>query len=241
MGETLTKDTFFDGLLGVNQSRDGYRFSIDSVLLAWHSRPAVGDIVLDLGTGCGIIPMILALRYPEIIVHGVEIQETLGRLAKENIDRNNLQGRIQIHLLDMLDLTFKMVSAPVDLIVTNPPYRRIHSGRVNPDNQRAVARHEIKINLADLIGTAKRLLRTAGRFMAIYPAERLVDMLNQLRICGLEPKYIRMIHSRAADAAKLFLVEATKGGRPGMKIDRNLVIYQPDGNYTDEVANMFLL
>jgi tRNA1Val (adenine37-N6)-methyltransferase len=239
MENPFTADSFFGGRLLVKQPQKGYRFSIDAVLLAWYSRPTPGDTVLDLGTGCGIIPMILAFRHGGIHIHGLEIQANLGKLAQENVKQNGLQQRITIHTMDMRALPPKTISAPVDLIVSNPPYRRMNSGRLNPDSQRAVARHEIEINLAQLIGTVKRFLRTAGRFMAIYPAERMADMLVQLRTDGIEPKQIRMIHSRSGAEAKRFLVEAVKGARPGIKVAPSLLIYQKDGTYTDEVERMF--
>jgi tRNA1Val (adenine37-N6)-methyltransferase len=132
-----------------------------------------------------------------------------------------------------------MTAGPVDLVVCNPPFRRKGSGRINPDVQRAVARHEIKANLSDIIQTSHRMLRTAGRLALIYTAGRLTDVLSRMRIEGIEPKFIRMIHSRQDSKATLVLIEGVKGGRPDLKIAPPLIIYDRSDDYTEEVASMF--
>jgi tRNA1Val (adenine37-N6)-methyltransferase len=109
---------------------------------------------------------------------------------------------------------------------------------MNPNEQRAVARHEIKVTLYDVIKTSCRMLNTSGKFMTIYPAERLVEMISQMRSTGIEPKFFRMIHSKRDAEAKLILLEGVKGGRPGIKIGQPLIIYRKDGSYTDEVEKM---
>ena len=236
--KTLTTDTFFNGRLQVKQNRSGYRFSIDAVLLAGHIRLRPGDKVLDLGTGCGIIPLILAYHHKKIKVYGVEIQKELADIASGNVKENRMEDRITILCRDMKELKHDMVSGPVDLIVCNPPYRKTKSGRMNPDEQRAVARHEIKVKLNDVIETARRMLRTSGRFVMIYPAQRMIDMLTQMRSNCIEPKFFRMIYSDLNSEAKLILVEGIKGGRPGAKIGPPLIIYCKDGSYTDELKDM---
>ncbi|MBW1693965.1 MAG: methyltransferase, partial [Deltaproteobacteria bacterium] len=125
--KSLTTDTFFNGRIRIKQRRNGYRFSIDAVLLASLTIPRPDDIVLDLGTGSGIIPLILAYRYPNISVYGVEVQEDLARIAKLNIKENSVEDRITIHCADMKTLKHHMVSGPVDVVVSNPPYRKANS------------------------------------------------------------------------------------------------------------------
>ena len=238
---SLTTDTLFNGCIQVKQNRYGYRFSIDAVLIANQTRPHPGDTVLDLGTGCGIIPLILAYRHPKIKVHGIEVQEDLAAIAALNVEENRMGDRIVIHCGDMKTLKHDMISGPVDLVVSNPPYRRVESGRINPDQQRAVARHEIKATLYDVVETARRMLRASGRFVTIYLAERMTDILTQMRSAGIEPQYLRMIHSRRHTDAKLILVEGKKGGHPGLKIGPPLIIYRNDGSYSNEVQEMFKL
>ena len=235
----LTSDSFYNGRIQIRQDRTGYRFSIDAVLLAHHARPRPGDRVLDLGTGCGIIPLILAFRHPDITIYGIEIQQELSELSLFNVSNNRMQERITILCQDMRKLKTKMIAGPVDLVVCNPPYRKSDTGRLNPDHQRAVARHEIKATLPDVLMAVRRILRTAGRFTVIYAAERTAELLTQMHAHGIEPKMLRSIHSSRDTAAKLVLVEGVKRGRPGASIAPPLILYDENGNYTPEILEMF--
>lgn len=238
--KSWTEDTFFNGRIKVRQHRSGYRFSIDALLLASHARPGPDDTVLDLGTGCGIIPLILAYRHPRVEVFGVEVQADLADTAVLNIIENGLDDRITVLCMDMKSLNPEMTSGPVDLVVSNPPFRKAESGRINPNRERAVARHEIKATLKDVVETGRRMLRTGGRFAMVYLAERMTDLLTQMRTAGIEPKSIRTVHSGWESAAKLVLVEGKKGGRAGIEIGPPLIIYRKNGAYTDEVETMFM-
>lgn len=237
--ESLTTDTFFNGRIRIKQHRNGYRFSIDAILLAALVKPHPGEKVLDLGTGCGIIPLILAFRYPKIMVYGVEIQEDLAKVAKWNVKENGMEDRITIHCADMTTLKHHMVSGPMDVVVCNPPYRKADSGRINPNPQRAVARHEISATLEVVVDTARNMLQSSGRFMVIYPAERMMELISHMRSARIEPKFLRMVHSRREDKAKLIIVEGKKGGLPGVSVGPPLVIYDQNGAYTREVEKMF--
>jgi tRNA1Val (adenine37-N6)-methyltransferase len=235
----LTTDSFFDGRIRIKQHRCGYRFSIDAVILAHHADPKPGDRVVDLGTGCGIVPLILTYRHPALHVYGIEVQAELAAISKCNIFDNHMDDRISILHEDMNILKTNMISGPVDLVISNPPYRKANSGRINPDPQRAVARHEIRATLNEVIQTARRILRPFGHFLTIYTADRMADLFTQLRSASLEPKFFRTIHSAPNSEAKLILVEALKGGSPGIKIGPSLIIYQTDGSYTAEIERMF--
>jgi tRNA1(Val) A37 N6-methylase TrmN6 len=234
----VTHDTFFNGHLRIAQPGSGYRYSIDAILLAAIPRLKPGQSLLDLGAGCGIIPLILAFRNIGVRITGVEVQPELAQLAASNVLNNGLQDRVRIIHEDLRRLSPSMVDGPVDWIVSNPPYHRPISGRVNPDTQRALARHEIKVNLHQLIGTAKRLIKTGGRFAIIYPSDRTVELFSEMRGAGLEPKWLRCVHSQAGDGAKLVLVQAVMGGKPGLKIDSPLIVYGSDGGYSVAVRNM---
>jgi tRNA1Val (adenine37-N6)-methyltransferase len=234
-----TEDTFFNGRIKVLQHREGYRFSIDAVLLAAFSAPGVKDHIVDLGTGCGIIPLILGYRHPEVSIKGIEVQPELAALAAQNVEANGLKERVTIIRGDMRSLSIQAVSGPVNLVISNPPYRKGRSGRVNPHPQRALARHEILATLQDVAGSAARLLGIGGRFSVVYPAERITDLLTNLRSAGIEPKHIQTVHAKGHDSARLVLVSGIKGGRPGAAVHEPLVIYQPNGMYTDRVQAMF--
>ena len=236
---SYTTDTFFNGRIRLKQNQTGYRFSIDAVLLAHHTNPRPGDKVLDLGTGCGIIPLILAYRHRDISLYGVEVQTKLAGLAAFNVRENQLEDRITVFCKDMKLLNPIETGGAVDVVVCNPPYRKQGSGRINPDEERAIARHEIKADLCDVVKSARRMLRPAGRFVTIYTAERITDVLSQMRNDCMEPKYVRMIHSGRHTEAGLILVESVKDGRPGLKIAPPMVLYDEKGDYTEEVKKMF--
>jgi tRNA1Val (adenine37-N6)-methyltransferase len=233
-----TADTFFDGALSVMQSRTGYRFSIDAILLASAIEPKAGQTIVDLGTGCGIIPLILAYRHPDIRLFGVEMQTDLVELARTNAAQNRMTDRIHIVSADVRQLTTGQVDGPVDLVICNPPYHSIQSGRLNPNLQRAIARHEIHLNLEQLLTSVRRILRTGGRFATIFPAERIVDLFSEMRCAGIEPKQMRAVHTRRPEGAKLILAQGVMRGKPGISVDPALVIYAADGTYTDEVQQM---
>jgi len=237
--DTYTSDTFFNGQLQVRQFRNGYRFSIDSIILAYHVRLRPGETVLDLGTGCGIVALILAHRHPESTVIGVEIQRELADLARSNTHANRMQNRVRILYCDMKDLSAANLSHPADWVVSNPPYHKNDAGRLNPNRQKAVARHEIKVRFEDIVSTAGRTMRTGGKFLTVYTADRSIEALVQMHAAGIEPKYCRMIHSAKTTNAKMVLIEGVKGARPGVVIAPPLTIYQENGDYTDEIEKMF--
>ena len=238
--DDVTIDSLFEGRLRVKQGRDGYRFSVDAVILAHFAGLLNSEKILDLGTGCGIIPLILSHRYESITIHGVEIQPELARIAAENIRENGLQDRIRIHCRDMKQMSRESISGPADVVTCNPPFHRLVSGRLNPNRQRAIARHEIKVTLSEIVETAARMLRDGGRFLTVFPVARLPDMLLEIRRSGMEAKILRMVHPRKNGPAKLFLLEGEKGGPPGLAEPPPLVLFREEGGYTDEAAGMFL-
>lgn len=233
-----TEDTFLNGGITILQHRKGYRFSIDAVLLAAFSAPGGKDRIVDLGTGCGIIPLILGQRHPAVRIAGIEVQPELAALAAQNVEANGMKDRVTIICGDMRLLSIQAVAGPVDLVISNPPYRKGRSGRVNPHPQRALARHEILATLQDVAAATARLLGIGGRFAIVYPAERITDLLTNLRSTGIEPKHIQAVHATGHDPARLVLVSGIKGGRPGAVIHEPLVIYQPNGTYTETVQAM---
>jgi tRNA1Val (adenine37-N6)-methyltransferase len=233
-----TADAFFDGKLLVRQPLTGYRFSIDAVLLAGFVKPGHGCRVADLGSGCGIISLLLAYRHQSLKIYGLEIQKELAEIAMSNVENNNMNGRIEILQADIKTLGVKKMGGPVDLVVCNPPYRKVDSGKRNPDLQKAVARHEIHGVLDDFIQASRRFLQVSGRLFMVYPAQRSMDLICTLRQDGMEPKRIQWVHSNGDSPAKLILVEAVKGGGPEVRVHKPLILYQSDGSYTQEVQNM---
>lgn len=209
-------DEFMHGQLRLIQSRCGYRFSIDAVLLSEFATIRPGDFVVDLGTGCGIIPLLLLLKAPQAHVLGLEIQPDMAGQASRNALLNGFGGRMSVVLADIRNMPLSTLS--VDVVVCNPPYRQAATGRVNPNPQRAIARHELLMVLEDILRGSKRILKAGGRLDIIYPSERVVDMLAKMRSYGLEPKRLRFIHPNGGSESKLVLVEAYSGGRRGLKV-----------------------
>jgi len=230
----MTTTSLFQGRLKVIQRKKGYRFSIDAAILAHHIRLRPTDIAVDLGTGCGIIPLILSLQTPSAHIYGIEIQKDLAELASRNVRENHKEGSITIIHGDMKDFRSDLTPGTVDVVFSNPPYRKLLSGRINPDAERAVARHEIKASLSDVVSVAESLLKPSGRFVVVYSAERAIDLIVNMRTFKLEPKRLRLIHPKQGSQAILAVVEGIKYGNPGLEVDSPLIIYESEGRYSDE-------
>jgi tRNA1Val (adenine37-N6)-methyltransferase len=233
-----TTETIFQGHLKILQKKKGYRFSIDAAILAHHVTLEKASVAVDLGTGCGVIPLILAGRFPLVHIYGIEIQKDLARLAETNVQINNMADRVTIICGDMKDATAFVGSEKTDVVFSNPPYGRLRSGRLSPNGERAKARHEITASLADVMSSAERLLRPSGRLILIYAAGRTADLITQMRAFKLEPKKLRWIHAKKDSPAELVLVEGTKHGGSGVTVAPPLVLHEEDGSFTTEVKKM---
>ncbi len=234
-----TLEPFGDGRLRLLQKKNGYRFSLDAVLLAGLTRLRPGDRVVDLGTGCGIIPLLLACRFPDTFFLGVEHQASLADLARRNVSLNGFSRRIIILAAPMQELPRYLPPASCQVVISNPPYRPLGAGRLNPQSERAIARHEIQGSLAAVAKTARHVLPDKGRLYLIYPAWRTVHLLSLLRDHRLEPKTLRFIHSRATAAASLVWVEARLRSREEVRILPPLILYEDRQRYTPELAALF--
>ncbi|MEW6335200.1 MAG: methyltransferase [Thermodesulfobacteriota bacterium] len=235
-GETV--DGILGGRLRIIQSAKGYRFSLDALLLAAFADLRAGDDLIDLGTGSGVIALILADRHRCGRVLGVEIQEQLAVMARRSAAMNHLAGRVEIRRGDVRLPAAICPPRSFDAAVFNPPYRRLGSGRTNRDSERAVARHEIEGDAGDFIAFAGYALREGGRAYTIYPAKRIVDMLCRMRAAAVEPKRLRIVHSRPGAAGVFALVEGVKGGREELAVLPPLFIYRERGGYTAEMRSI---
>jgi tRNA1Val (adenine37-N6)-methyltransferase len=231
-----TVDSLFRGKLSVIQRRTGYRFSIDALLLAHFIAPRKYDHVIDLGAGSGVIALILAARYPAIELSGVELQGEMAARARRSAELNGLSDRVTIIQGDVRAVDRLFPPQSFDMVVANPPYRLAASGRINPDPEKRLARHEIEAKLADFIRAAGHLLRRNGKAAWVYPATRLVDLLHAMRGQRIEPKRLRLVHSHRGGEAALALVEGTKEGRAELTVLPPLIIYTPKREYTPEIS-----
>lgn len=237
--ENETLDSLFQSRLKILQPRKGYRFSLDSVLLAGLTRVRRQDRVVDLGTGCGVVPLILAFRGAVAHLTGVEIQPSLAALARRNVDLNGFSRLIDIVEADLRLIKGDQIPGPVSLVVSNPPYREVASGRLNPDRKRAMARHELLANLGEVVKAAARILPQRGRLALIYPARRLPRLLQEVVEAGFAPKLLTFIHGTLDSPAKLAHLEAVKGGGEELRVDKPLAVYLAEGSYTPEMAAMY--
>jgi tRNA1Val (adenine37-N6)-methyltransferase len=235
-GETL--DDLFHGELKILQGRKGYRFSLDPLLLCSFSMVKPGETVADLGTGSGIIPLLLARRTAAGRILGVEIQLELADRARRSARLNGLEGRIEILSGDLRRISELLPPQSFDVILANPPYREPGTGRQALEKERAAARHALAGGLEDFLRAAFFLLPEGGRFYLIFLAERLAEVLAALRQERLEPKRLRCVHSRAGEVARLALVEGRKRGRPGLVVEAPLYLREGDG-YSPEMLRIY--
>ena len=222
-----TLDTFFDRRIQILQKKRGYRFSVDAILLAQFSKIRKNEKVIDLGTGCGILPLLLSHQTKAHSFVGVEIQEGLAELAKRNVLLNRLEDRISILQNDFRKLKTTFPPESFDVVLSNPPYRKYRTGRMNPTQEKAIARHELQGTLEDLASIASYLLPPKGRCYLIFPALRTVDLLIGLRNQRLEPKRLQFVHPHFEEDAKFILSESIKESGSELKVMDPLIL-QPD-------------
>ena len=223
-------ETFFNGKLQIIQKKNGYRFSVDAILLSRFVRIRKNERVIDLGTGCGILPLLLSQTAKAHSYVGVEIQKGLVECAKRNVALNHLEDRILILKKDFRELKRIFPPGSFDVALSNPPYREYRTGRINPSMEKATARHEIKGRLEDLISIASYLLPQKGRCYLIFPALRTVDLFVALRGGKLEPKRIQLVHPRMGEEAKFILAESLKASGVELKIMKPLTLDEPSPN-----------
>ncbi|OEH84325.1 hypothetical protein BHU72_11000 [Desulfuribacillus stibiiarsenatis] len=231
-------DDLLDGMK-IIQSKDVFSFSTDAVLVASFTRlDASAKKVIDLGTGTGIIPLLLSKRYPRLQMIGLEIQERLADMSRRSVEFNNLSDRIDIQLGDLKQAPATFGYGVFDAVVSNPPYMEAGIGEQNPNPHKAIARHEIHCNLADICATASKLVKSGGKFFIVYRSLRLAELMTELRRNSLEPKRMRLVAPRIDKEPNIVLLEAVKDRQPGLRIEPTLAVYNDNGTFTDELLSM---
>lgn len=228
-----TLDVLACGSIGVFQKKRGYRYSLDAYLLAAFVEEEPGTRVLEVGSGSGVVSMMLA-SLKGLLVTGVEIQEELAEMSRRSVARQGLAGSVEIVCADIRNYT----GHKVDAVVANPPFRPPQAGRVNPDRQKAIARHEITLDLEALLKKARDLLRHRGRLYVVYPSWRLADLISAMRAVRIEPKRLKCVHTTWNAASEICLVCGTKGGGRGLEIESPLMVYNDDGSYHDDMKRV---
>lgn len=237
--DEVAVDEILKGKLRIYQKKKGYRFSIDTLLLVSFISLKSKEKAIDLGTGSGIIPIILASSFPQTHWTGLEIQSDLAKMARQSVELNNLQDRVEIIHGDAGEIQNICPARAFDVVVFNPPYRKIKSGRKNPNPEKAIARHEIKGSLELFLRAAAFLLKPGGKIFAIYPACRLVELASLFRKNFLEPKKMKFVFSQSECDAKFVLVEGRAGAGEELKVEAPLIIYDENNNYTGQVKEIF--
>jgi len=228
------------GELVILQKKNGYRFSVDPILLTSFVDLKDNDRVVDLGTGTGVIPLVLAKREKErrAAFVGVEIQETMADMAERSVEANALNESIEIQHGDIRKVREMFAADSFDVVVSNPPYVPLGKGQVNPEDEKAQARHEVSVKLNDVVEAARYLIKPKGKAYFVYPAKRMIDLLCLCRENKLEPRRLQFVHANMASGAKLMLLEAMRDAGPDLKVLRPMLVYNMEGGYTEEVANI---
>jgi len=226
--------------LKIIQKNDGFCFGIDSVLLSDFARKIKNNSkVLDLGTGTGILGILLCAKTNLKQITGIEIQKDIADMATRSIQLNNLQGKFDILNCNIKDIDKLLKIDSYDAIVTNPPYKKPNSGKINENKTKLISRHEIEANLDDFIRISFKMLKDKGTLYMVHRAERIVDILSTMRKYKMEPKRIRFVYSNKNSESKLVLLEATKNAKPFVKIERPLYVYNENGDYTQELLQIY--
>ena len=240
LSRDCTTESLFGGRLTCRQHLHGYRFSQDSVLLAHFITPPPEEHILDLGTGCGIISLILAHRWPSVSVTGFEVQTGLVDLARHNVEENDLAGRVHVVEGDLKNIRRLLPAAGFDRVVCNPPYRQVGAARPNPNSEQAIARHEIMASLEDIVKAVDWLLVEGGRADFVYPADRAAELQDVLQANGCFPVRLQEVYSYLDGPRRLTLVETVKGRGGDLEILPPFYVQTgPDGGYTQEMASLY--
>lgn len=239
MTNNLREDERLDDL-----GRKGYRiiqntkifcFGIDAILLSAFARMDKTDSAIDLGTGNGIIPMLMEARYGGSRLYGLEIQEINVEMARRSVAMNGLSGKVEIVQGDIKEASGIFGAGKYDVVTSNPPYMNENHGLTNPDSHKAVARHEILCTLEDVVREASKLLKVNGHFYMIHRPHRLIEIFDTLTRYKLEPKRVRFVHPFVDKEANMVLIDAVRGAKSMVKVESPLVVYKEQGVYTQEL------
>lgn len=226
--------------LKIIQNKKEFCFGIDAVLLSDFAKKIKSNgKVVDLCTGTGIIAILLSAKSKAGKIYGVEIQEHIAEMATRSVKMNGLEGRITILQKDLKNLKEEIMAGSVDTVTVNPPYKPKNSGIINEKDTKTIARHEISCTLEDIVKESARLLNTGGNLCMVHKVERLVDLCVLFRKYQLEPKRMRFVYSRQGEPPTLVLVEGIKGGKPFLKMEAPIYVYEKNNEYTKQIKEIY--
>lgn len=221
------------------QKKNGFCFGMDAVLLSGFARVKQGEKAIDLGTGTGIIPILLEAKYEGEHYTGLEIQDEMADMAARSVVLNHLEEKVSIVKGDIKEASRLFGAASFDVVTSNPPYMNDAHGLKNPDLPKAISRHEVLCTLDDVTREAARLLRPGGRFYMVHRPHRLIEIITALTKYKLEPKRMKMVHPFVEKDANMVLIEAVRGGKSMIKVEAPIVVYQEPGVYTQEIYDIY--
>ena len=221
------------------QKKDGFCFGIDAVLLAYFAQVPKNGRVIDLGTGTGIIAVLVAAKKEPAGVVGLEIQADMADMASRSVILNGLEDKISIVHGDIRDAVQLFGASGFDAVVTNPPYMEKGGGLLNPEDAKAISRHEILCSLEDVISVSARLLKPCGKFSMAHRPHRLADIMYNMRKYRIEPKLMRFVHPSPGKKPNLVLVSGTKYGKAELRVQEPLYVYDSSGRYTEEIDEIY--
>ncbi len=221
------------------QNPEKFCFGMDAVLLSSFAKAKEGERVLDLGTGTGIIPILMEAKTKGTDFTGLEIQEESADMARRSVMLNHLEEKISIVTGDIKEANRLFKPASFDVITTNPPYMDNHHGLVNPNMPKAIARHELLCNLEDVIGQASKLLKPGGRFYMVHRPFRLAEIIVTMKKYRLEPKRMKLVHPYIDKEPNMVLIEGSRGGRPMITVEPPLIVYESPNVYTQEIYDIY--
>ncbi len=214
-------------------------FGMDAVLLSGFARVKEGERVMDLGTGTGIIPILLEAKTEGEHFTGLEIQAESVDMARRSVRYNRLEDKISIEMGDIKDASAQFGASSFHVVTTNPPYMTEHHGLSNPNDAKAIARHEILCSLEDVIRESARLLKPQGRFYMVHRPFRLAEIFILMHQYGIEPKRMKLVHPYVDREPNMVLLEGLRGGRPRITVEKPLIVYQEPGVYADEIYDIY--
>lgn len=225
--------------LRIIQKTDGFCFGMDAVLLSGFAAVKPGERVLDLGTGTGIIPILLSAKTEGEHFTGLEIQEEIAGMAKRSVSMNGLEEKIEIVNGDIKEASRIFGAASFDVVTTNPPYMNDAHGLKNPTEVKAISRHEVLCTLEDVVRESAKVLKHGGRMYMVHRPHRLVEILNTMTKYRLEPKRMKLVHPFRDKEANMVLIEAVRGGGAWMKVEPPVIVYKEPGVYSEEIYDIY--
>ena len=235
----IIEDETLEDLPSVNckiiQKKKGFRFTVDSILLVNFLKLKKNTNLLDIGTGTGIMPLLLCRKEEINLITAVEIETEIAKMFEKTIEINSLESKIKLINTDIKNYK----EEPFDMIISNPPYMKLNEGYVSPHDYRAGARHEVNLDLKELLINGKRLLKNGGSFNLVYRTNRFMEVLDEAKMLNLNVKRVRFIYSKPNQSSDLFMIEMIKGFKCACVVEEPLYIYNEHGEYTEELKKYY--